>query len=278
MKITKRASTVAAAAVAILAFSVPAASAAIPGNPMTTPTCASKQVVLVPGGANTVPDAPSDIPHGLITGQVGARLGLQPDTNSTFVGFQAYPFAVSKYADSSDNGYGRAAAKIQQIQHDCPNSKISLVGYSEGSDVAARIINDSAHGRGPLDKNKFASAVLYANPYQGGNGAAQYPADMSGATGALGYLDGGFGELGPDVLEVCHPEDIICNYPEKYQGLVSPSKEMDALHGVLPMSQIVGEALQHQPFDNVNLVRGLIAHNQYGGADFQAGIDWINNH
>lgn len=278
MDLTVKAAAAGAISAAALALSAPAATAAIPRNPMSAPTCANQQVVFVPGGANTIPSAPSDVPHGLITGQMGVKLGLQPDTNATFVGYQAFPFAVSKYSDSSNEGYNRTAAKIQQIQNDCPNSKISLVGYSEGADISARIINDAAHGRGPLDKDRFASAALYANPYQGGNGAAQYHDDMSNATGALGHLDGGYGELGADVLEVCNPQDIICNYPQEYLGLVSPSMEVDAVHGKLPLQQIVGEAAQHGPMDNINLLRGQLAHLQYGGAEFQAGIDWINNH
>ena len=54
--------------------------------------------------------------------------------------------------------------------------------------------------------------------------------------------------------------------------------EVDAAHGKLPLQQIVGEASHHGAMDNINLLRGQLAHMQYGGAEFQAGIDWINNH
>ncbi len=44
------------------------------------------------------------------------------------------------------------------------------------------------------------------------------------------------------------------------------------------VQQIVGEASQHGPMDNINLLRGQLAHNAYAGPELQAGIDWINNH
>lgn len=280
MRTRKILATAAAAAIStITALAAPTATALpSPQNPQSFLNCANKQVVFVPGGANTVPGVPEKLPHGSITAQMGLKLGLQPDTNLTYVGYQAFPFAVSTYQDSSNDGYQRTAAAIHRIQNNCPNSKINLVGYSEGADVAARILNDSAHNRGPLRKDKLASAVLYANPYQGGNGAAQWPTDMSGATGALGHLDGGFGDLAPNVLEVCHSGDAICNYPEKYRGLVSPYMKMDLLHGQLPLVQLVKEAVHYQPQDYINITKGLMNHVQYGGVDAQVGADWINKH
>lgn len=101
---------------------------------------------------------------------------------------------------------------------------------------------------------------------------------MSGATGALGHLSGGFGELAPNVLEICHPNDVICNYPKKYRGLVSPFMKMDALHGQLPLVELVKESAQYQLDDYTTITKGLIFHNQYGSVDSQVGIDWINRH
>lgn len=267
----------------MIAGSVLAATLATPtatALPMVQPphTCATKQVVIVPGGANTVPGMPEKMPHGLITTRMGIKLGLQPDTDVTFVGYQALPFAASTYQESSNDGYGRAVASINHIQNKCPNSTISFVGYSEGADISARIINDSAYGRGPLQKDRFNSAVLYSNPYQGRNGAAQWPTDMSEVTGALGHLDGGFGELASKVLEVCRPGDAICNYPEQYRGLVPPSMRINALHGQIPLLELAKEIVPYQPNDYINIVKGLVNHVQYSGSDIQAGVDWINNH
>ena len=63
MNFTVKAAAAGAISAAALALSAPAATAAIPGNPMSAPTCANQQVVFVPGGANTIPSAPSDVPH-----------------------------------------------------------------------------------------------------------------------------------------------------------------------------------------------------------------------
>ena len=266
------------AAVSFMAIAPAASAMPTPGVLAPSSQCAARQVVFLPGGANTIPNVPERLPHGSITAQMGAKLGTQQDTNIHFIGYQAFPFAASTYQESTNEGYRQASAAINRIQNKCPNSKISLVGYSEGADIAARIINDAGRQRGPLKKTQLSSAVLYANPYQGGNGAAQWPADMSGATGALGHLSGGFGELAPNVLEICHPNDVICNYPKEYRGLVSPLMKMDALHGQLPLVELVKESVQYQLDDYITITKGLISHNRYGSVDSQVGIDWINRH
>lgn len=46
MNFTVKAAAAGAISAAALALSAPAATAAIPGNPMSTPTCANQQVVL----------------------------------------------------------------------------------------------------------------------------------------------------------------------------------------------------------------------------------------
>lgn len=250
----------------------------LPGPDDIANHCSPKQVVVVPGGGNTVPFAPEQAPLGLITFTAGNALAVQPDADVTYVPYTSHGFVVTPYRESSNDGYRNAARIISRIQHDCPNSSISLVGYSLGADVSARIINDAAYNRGPLDKNRFAGAVLYANPYQGGNGAVQYPPKPDVNTGALGQLNGGFGSLGSKVLEVCNPSDAVCAFPDQYRGIVEPSMRMDVLHGRAPSAEIFNEVARYGVGDYAALVRGFQAHTQYSGTDRAVGIDWLNSH
>lgn len=250
----------------------------LPGPDDIVNHCSPKQVVIVPGGGNTASFVPEQAPTGGITFTVGNALAVHPDADVTYVPYKSYAFAGTPYRESSNDGYRNAARIISRIQHDCPNSSISLVGFSLGADVSARIINDAAHDRGPLDKNRFAGAVLYANPYQGGNGAVQYPPKPDVNTGALGQLNGGFGSLGSRVLEVCNPGDAVCTYPAQYRGLVEPFMRMDVLHGRAPLAEIANEVAGYGVGDYATLARGFFTHTQYSGTDRAVGIDWLNSH
>lgn len=276
-----RAIATASAALCALGASIVAPHVA-QAAPIPTPSsivnhCAPKQLIAIPGGGNTASIAPDKAPLGHITSYVGVRLGVQPNVNVTYVPYQSFGFAATSYPAASNDGYKRASQTIARIQRECPNSSISLVGYSLGADVAARIINDAAHGRGVLDTRRFASAALYANPYQGGNGAAQYPNKPDTNTGSLGQLPGGFGDQGGKVLEVCHSNDAVCAFPDNFRGIVKPSMGLDVLHGRVPLS-LVREMSHHNFGDYVTLTRGFLSHTSYGKPDFDAGVNWINSH
>lgn len=274
----KRMCAGAAAALATTFITPVAAQAFQPPTPQSfIHNCAPKQVVVVPGGANTNPFMPDKLPIGLITGDVGTQLGNRADTDVTYIPYQSYSFAAAPYPQASADGYTKASHTIARIQNDCPHSKISLVGYSLGADISARIINDAAHGKGALDPSRFASAALYANPYQGGNGAAQYPAKPDVNTGSLGQLGGGFGNLGAKVLEVCHSDDAVCNYPKKYRKLAEASMNIDMLHGKFPPA-VARELAHYNPHDYRTLIHGFKQHNAYGGPDNATGVNWINTH
>lgn len=274
---TRRIITACAALGAALVAPVSAQALDIPHPSSFVHHCAPKQVVVVPGGAGTNPFVPDTLPMGHVTGAVGTQLGNRADTDVTYVPYQSYGFALTSYPQASADGYAKASQRIARIQHDCPNSTISLVGYSLGSDISARIINDAAHGRGVLDPRRFASAALYANPYQGGNGAAQYPTKPDVNTGSLGQLDGGFGDMGSKVLEVCHSNDAVCSYPRKYRKLAETSMGLDAIHGKVPPSMI-NELVHYNPQDYRTLVQGFANHDKYGGPDNAAGVNWVASH
>lgn len=284
MSTLTRAFTTASAALCALGASIIAPQAAqaatlpdIPAPSSLVHHCAPKQVVVIPGGAGTVPVAPDKAPLGHVTSPVGIRLGNQHNVDTTYVPYQSFGFAATSYPNAAADGYKKTSQTIARIQHDCPHSSISLVGYSLGSDIASHIINDAAHGRGVLDARRFASAALYANPYQGGNGAVQYPNKPDVNTGSLGQLPGGFGDQGGKVLEVCHSNDAVCTFPDKFRNIVKPSMSLDMLHGKVPLN-LVREMSRHGIGGNVELAKGFIAHNGYGEPDFNAGVNWINSH
>lgn len=145
----KRMCAGAAAALATTFIAPVAAQAFQPPTPQSfIHNCAPKQVVVVPGGANTNPFMPDRLPIGLITNDVGTQLGNRADTDVTYIPYQSYGFAATPYPQASADGYTKASHTIARIQNDCPHSKISLVGYSLGADISARIINDACRDIG----------------------------------------------------------------------------------------------------------------------------------
>ena len=78
----KRIRAIAAAALAATFIAPVPAQAFQPPTPQSfIHNCAPKQVVVVPGGANTNPFMPDKLPIGLITGDVGTQLGNRADTD-----------------------------------------------------------------------------------------------------------------------------------------------------------------------------------------------------
>ena len=128
---------------------------------------------------------------------------------------------------------------IRSIQASCPDTKFSIVGYSEGADVARRVAmevgNQTPGGRRLLrhrrpelrrrrrdpgrpgadpGEGQFPGAQNpYGNPdgldvaYQNGQYAAAGAGAMPGTSGSFGALDG-------KVASFCQQEDLTCSAPE----------------------------------------------------------------
>lgn len=90
----------------------------------------------------------------------------------------------------------------------CPGDRVTIIGHSEGAGIAHAWVS----------ANQFitdTNVILLADP-------KQWPHGLSGDPLApvLGYplagVDANFGSV--PVLQVCHPDDVVCNEPAGWMG------------------------------------------------------------
>lgn len=237
--------------------------------------CAPGYLIAVPGGANTVDGIPASLPHGgnvfstglLVQAQSASR--VQP----MWVSYRSDPFLAERYPDSRTNGYNRARQMIMDLAAGCPQSRFSFTGYSLGADIVSHLVNDIASGRGPIAAEQVGAVALFANPYQGANGAVPASITNPVSRGALGGLPGGFGELGGRVLEFCYADDLVCSTPEQYRGLVGPAMEANMIAGEVPA--VLGGMLSSLGVEIPGVFSGIGAHGRYNLANHREAADWI---
>ena len=288
MRRSRLAAAVAAALIALAPTSAAADEQAVPapiqpsdnaGQLVEQQGCTDQYLIAIPGGANTAPGIPNAVPHGgnvFLTG-IFTQLGTGGSVQPLWVSYSATPFAANNYYASSADGYNETVRTVKRLSASCPGATFSFTGYSLGADIASRLLRDIAHGNGPITPDRVDSAALFANPYQGGNGAVLSRITAPESRGALGELKGGYGELGERVLEICNPRDIVCSTDAQYRPLVEPALATDLRAGKLPLKKF-NVLLSNLGIGALGVFTGMGAHGQYTLADQQEASNWIISH
>ncbi|CAM3158578.1 MULTISPECIES: cutinase family protein [Corynebacterium] len=288
MRRSRLAAAVAAALIALAPTAAAADEQAVPapiqpsdnaGQLVEQQGCTDQYLIAIPGGANTAPGIPNAVPHGgnvFLTG-IFTQLGTGGSVQPLWVSYSATPFAANNYYASSADGYNETVRTVKRLSASCPGATFSFTGYSLGADIASRLLRDIAHGNGPITPDRVDSAALFANPYQGGNGAVLSRITAPESRGALGELKGGYGELGERVLEICNPRDIVCSTDAQYRPLVEPALATDLRAGKLPLKKF-NVLLSNLGIGALGVFTGMGAHGQYTLADQQEASNWIISH
>ncbi|PAT03155.1 hypothetical protein CKJ85_09220 [Corynebacterium sp. NML 150383] len=288
MRRSRLAAAVAAALIALAPTAAEADEQAVPapiqpsdnaGQLVEQQGCTDQYLIAIPGGANTAPGIPNAVPHGgnvFLTG-IFTQLGTGGSVQPLWVSYSATPFAANNYYASSADGYNETVRTVKRLSASCPGATFSFTGYSLGADIASRLLRDIAHGNGPITPDRVDSAALFANPYQGGNGAVLSRITAPESRGALGELKGGYGELGERVLEICNPRDIVCSTDAQYRPLVEPALATDLRAGKLPLKKF-NVLLSNLGIGALGVFTGMGAHGQYTLADQQEASNWIISH
>lgn len=288
MRRSRLAAAVAAALIALAPTAAAADEQAVPapiqpsdnaGQLVEQQGCTDQYLIAIPGGANTTPGIPNAVPHGgnvFLTG-IFTQLGTGGSVQPLWVSYSATPFAANNYYASSADGYNETVRTVKRLSASCPGATFSFTGYSLGADIASRLLRDIAHGNGPITPDRVDSAALFANPYQGGNGAVLSRITAPESRGALGELKGGYGELGERVLEICNPRDIVCSTDAQYRPLVEPALATDLRAGKLPLKKF-NVLLSNLGIGALGVFTGMGAHGQYTLADQQEASNWIISH
>lgn len=161
------------------------------------------------------------------------------DPGSYAAVYIAYPANMASYEDAVTTGVANTEQVMREIAQACPDTKFSIVGYSEGADVVRRVAMKIGHqepgqdgeygivdpadvvgvviladsgrsaGDGPFPgaKDPFGSPDGFDQQYQ--NGAKPVPGQ-----GALPGTSGDFGALNGKIASFCSDGDLTCSAPE----------------------------------------------------------------
>ncbi|WP_040792548.1 cutinase family protein [Nocardia paucivorans] len=207
----------------------------------------------------------------------------------------AYPANMATYEDAVTAGVANTQQVMREIAQACPDTRFSIVGYSEGADVVRRVAMNvgnqqpGADGYGIVDPDDVLGVVILAdpgrsvgdgpfpgaqNPYGNPDGFdRQYQNGISpiSGRGALPGTSGGFGALDGKVASFCSEGDLTCAAPENISLLhlavnVGRQLNVDALER---------EGLTPATGHDVAVVLGRIALAAF--ADIQSQPNWMSS-
>ncbi|NLE82121.1 MAG: cutinase family protein [Rhodococcus sp.] len=246
--------TLGVAAIVAASFLIPSGSESIDTELTASVADCHDMVTVSIAGRN---DTPSSIPDtAMLVREDGSALpaAMSSDYNSVWLDpiinapgapsqdyaamYIEYPANMATYEDAVGVGVENTQQVMREIQAACPDTQFSIVGYSEGADVARRVamnignqeaengtygIVDPARvlgvviladagravGQGPFPgaENPFSRPDNFDRDYQNGENAA-------GGGGALPDTGGSFGALDGKVASFCSDGDLTCAAPE----------------------------------------------------------------
>ena len=114
------------------------------------------------------------------------------------------------YADSKADAVTRAKQVLTEVADSCPNTKFTMIGYSQGADAAGDVASDIGNGKGPIDPGRVLAVGLLADPGAGTKGSATVGPRTSGQ-GIADPRPHGMGALSGRVASICDPGDLYCS-------------------------------------------------------------------
>ncbi|MGF6886311.1 hypothetical protein ABIA39_000278 [Nocardia sp. GAS34] len=188
----------AALAAGLCAVPAPALAAPVSG-------CAATTAVLVSGTGETRPDADPASPSGMLgplAHALTARYGTDLATRTV-----AYPASITPTYAASETAGGQALSST--LSSLCPSTRIVVVGYSQGAQVAGDIATLIGHGQGPVPASRVLAVGLVADPHR----AASTPTlgTPAAGEGIEGPRIQDFGALADRVRSVCAAGDLYCS-------------------------------------------------------------------
>ncbi|MEU7629870.1 cutinase family protein [Nocardia sp. NPDC049220] len=161
------------------------------------------------------------------------------DPGSYAAVYIAYPANMASYEDAVTTGVANTEQVMRQISAACPDTKFSIVGYSEGADVVRRVAMNIGHqeadrdgGYGIVDPTDVVGVVILADagrsagegPFPGAKDPFGNPdgfdqqyqngTNPAPGKGALPGTSGDFGALNGKIASFCSDGDLTCAAPE----------------------------------------------------------------
>ena len=229
------------------------------------------------------------VPYHATAGGAWAGMGVTPGTPKNFGD-------TTSYEESVKGGVNEAEKVIEAVAEKCPGTKIDLIGYSQGAEVASAVSRRIGAGKTSIDPEKIAGVMLFSDPTRAGktpaiaSGADSMSSpsgtDGSAASQVLSNMSkistptaGGistdktnvdnFGDLEDRVVSWCLPGDYVCGLPadseltRKLVGLVSKINLADPVEALQLLGESLNQATQTTNFNDV-------ANLDYGQDGFSA--------
>jgi hypothetical protein len=208
----------------------------------------------------------------------------------------AYPANMSTYEDAVNAGVANTEQVMREISAACPDTKFSIVGYSEGADVVRRVAMKIGHqepgqdgaygivdpddvvgvviladsgrsaGDGPFpgSKDPFGNPDGFDQQYQ--NGTNPVPGQ-----GAVQGTSGDFGALNGKIASFCSDGDLTCSAPQNIsllQLVVNVGRQLN-------VDALERDGLTPATGQDVAVVLGRIALAAF--ADIQSQPNWMQS-
>ncbi|WP_433625813.1 cutinase family protein [Nocardia sp. CA-120079] len=218
------------------------------------------------------------------------------DPGSYAAVYIAYPANMDTYEDAVNAGVANTEQVMREISQACPDTKFSIVGYSEGADVVRRVAMTIGHqsadqdgGYGIVDPADVVGVVILADagrsagdgpfpgskdPYSNPDGFDQKYQNGTKATsgqGALPGTSGDFGALNGKIASFCSDGDLTCSAPQNIsllQLVVNVGRQLN-------VDALERDGLTPATGQDVAVVLGRIALAAF--ADIQSQPNWMQS-
>ncbi|MEV0296766.1 cutinase family protein [Nocardia sp. NPDC050710] len=218
------------------------------------------------------------------------------DPGSYAAVYVAYPANMATYEDAVNSGVANTERVMREISRACPDTKFSIVGYSEGADVVRRVAMKIGHQEadkdgayGIVDPADVVGVVILADsgraagdgpfpgskdPYRNPDGFDQQyqnGAKPVSGQGALPGTSGDFGALNGKIASFCSEGDLTCAAPENIsllQLVVNVGRQLN-------VDALEREGLTPATGQDVAVVLGRIALAAF--ADIQSQPNWMQS-
>lgn len=205
---SRRLATIAAMAVAIASFLVPATAAD------AAPTCRPWTFIGIPGtnqGRAHNTGTSDNALYGPQVAMVKQQFVSRKGSANVAVHPVNYParfgFAMTGYPGSVNTGVKTTRTLISNIAKSCPSTKFVIAGYSQGAHVGTLVLGDIPVAASKVHRSAFMGSPLYRD---GSVNSVEAP---SGSVTRHGILNGGRNwqtRWNGKVRDVCINNDLVC--------------------------------------------------------------------
>ncbi|WP_405166806.1 cutinase family protein [Nocardia sp. NBC_01499] len=207
--------------------------------------CPALYAIGVPGTGESSPDADPANDHGMLSSIFLPMLAAEPSrTDRAYVPYEAgfggaVPGGQVPYSQSVTGGLQELRSMAQSVVDRCQNTRLALVGYSQGAHIASLFAQEIGRGQSPIPADRIAGVALLADPtrypgaplFPGAAGKlapdpppgtivagladlqAQPASAPGGGIGPLRDLAPNFGALTGRVASFCINGDLACDSP-----------------------------------------------------------------